>query len=116
MEIKYSYEAVFMISVLLSAVSQVILKKSASRQYSNKVYEYLNPCVLGAYSLFFLSTLLTVLAYKEVPLSKGQILEAGGYIYVTVLGMIFLKERPNRKKVSGIILILTGIVIFSYEK
>lgn len=113
MKVTYCYEAVFLISVLMSSVSQVILKKSADRVYDSKVYEYLNPYVLGAYSLFFLSSLLTVLAYKGVALSQGQILEASGYIYVTALGAVFLKEYPNRKKVSGIFLILLGIVIYS---
>lgn len=113
MKMKYLNEIVFLLSVLLSSVSQVILKKSADRKYSNKVREYVNPYVLGAYSLFFLSSLLTVLAYNRVPLSKGQILETSGYIYVTVLGMIFLKEHLNRNKVFGMILILLGIVVFS---
>ena len=38
---------------------------------------------------FFLSSLLTIIAFREVPLSVGPILEASGYIYIAVLGKVF---------------------------
>ena len=41
------------------------------------------------------------------------ILESTGYIFVAVMGYIFLKERLNRRKMAGIALILVGIIIFS---
>lgn len=54
---------VFLVSVLISSISQIILKKSAARKYDSLIKEYLNVRVIGAYAMFFLSTLLTMYAY-----------------------------------------------------
>ena len=104
---------VLLTSVFISSVSQVLLKKAADRTYKDKLSEYLNPLVIGAYAMFFASVILTMLALKYVPLSMSPILESTGYIFVSVLGYFFLKERFSRRKVLGFCLILAGIAFFS---
>lgn len=110
-----AYILIFLVSVFISSVSQIVLKKSANRKYENKLREYLNFPVIISYSLFFASSLLTVLAYRGVPLSKGPILEATGYVWVAVLGRIFLKENLNKKKIMGMLMIIIGIVLFNIK-
>ncbi|WP_293972562.1 multidrug ABC transporter [uncultured Ruminococcus sp.] len=107
------FSLVFVVSVLISSISQVMLKTSANKSYSDRIKEYLNPTVIIAYGLFFLSTLITVFAYKVVPLSLGPVLESTGYIFVAVLGVVLLKEKMSRRKLFGMILILAGIALFS---
>lgn len=107
------YVLIFIGSVFVSSVSQVLLKSSAGRTYQTIWEEYLNVKVIVAYGMFFLSSLITIMAYKGVPLSMGPILEASGYIFVSVLSYIFLHEKISRKKMIGLAVILTGIVIFS---
>ena len=107
------FSLVFVVSVLISSISQVMLKTSANKSYSDRIKEYLNPTVIIAYGLFFLSTLITVFAYKVVPLSLGPVLESTGYIFVAVLGVVLLKEKMSRRKLLGMVLILAGIALFS---
>jgi len=107
------YIILFLGAVFISSVSQIMLKKSANKSYENKLKEYMNPWVIIAYGLFFGATLVTVVAYKYVPLSLGPILESSGYFFVTILGMIFLKEKVGKKKALGLLIILAGIVIFN---
>ena len=102
-----------LLSVFISSVSQIILKKAADKTYESTLKEYMNPMVIGAYGLFFCSVILTMLALKHVPLSMSPILESTGYIFVSVLGYIFLKERFSMRKLMGFALILAGIVIFN---
>lgn len=102
-----------LLSVFISSVSQIILKKAADKTYKSTLKEYMNPMVIGAYGLFFCSVILTMLALKHVPLSMSPILESTGYIFVSVMGYIFLKERFSRRKLMGFALILAGIVIFN---
>lgn len=102
-----------LLSVFISSVSQIILKKAADKTYESILKEYMNPMVIGAYGLFFCSVILTMLALKHVPLSMSPILESTGYIFVSVMGYIFLKERFSRRKLMGFALILAGIVIFN---
>ena len=105
------YFAIFVGSVFISSCSQILLKKSAEKEYENHLQEYLNPQVITAYGIFFISSLVTVLAYRGVPLSMGPLLEATGYVWVAILGRIFLKEKVGTKKKIGLVLILIGIVI-----
>ena len=102
-----------LLSVFISSVTQIILKKAADKTYESTLKEYMNPMVIGAYGLFFCSVILTMLALKHVPLSMSPILESTGYIFVSVMGYIFLKERFSRRKLMGFALILAGIVIFN---
>lgn len=107
------YIFVFIASVFISSVSQILLKKSANTIYKNKIREYVNYKVIFSYFLFILSTLITLYAYKVVPLSLGPILESTGYIFVTILGVIILDEKINKKKFVGMIIIMVGIFVYS---
>lgn len=107
------YSAILIIGVFISSVSQVILKKSANKKYSSFLKEYLNPLVIIAYSIFVIATFTSIYAYKVVPLSMGPILESTGYFFITILSMIFFKEKPSPKKLAGLGIIILGIVIYS---
>lgn len=109
------YIFLFVFSVFISSVSQTILKTSAEKKYDNRLQEYLNPKVIRAYGIFFLSSLITVVAYKYVPLSLGPILESCGYIFITLLGYFILHEKVGKKKLIGLIVILMGISIFNMQ-
>ena len=113
MQINKVYVLFFLFSVFISSVSQVILKKSADIQYESKIKEYLNPRVICAYGMFLGSSLRTVLAYKGVPLSMGPILEATGYVWVSLLGFAILKEKISPKKLLGLVVIIIGIFVFN---
>lgn len=105
------YIAVFMGSVLIAAISQILLKKSTMKQYDYRLGDYLNPYVIIAYGLLFLSMALTIFAYRGVDLKMGPVIEATSYLYVAILGRLFLKEKVSRKKWAGLFIIVVGIVI-----
>lgn len=60
--------------------------------------EYTDWRVILGYALFVGCTLLTMLAYKGVPLNVGPVLEATGYIYVTIFGVTIFHEKMSPKK------------------
>lgn len=103
-----------LLSVFISAISQVMLKKAAMKKYASWIQEYLNPLVIVAYGLFFGTTLLEVYVYKGIPLSLGPVLEATGYIYVTIFGITIFKEKFNPKKVVALVLIIVGILVYGF--
>lgn len=107
--------AVLLVSVFISAVSQIILKKSAQKKYPSVLREYLNPMVITAYGMFFVSTILTIIALRVVPLSLQPILESTSYIFVSIMGFFLLKERFTKRKAAGLVCILLGVVIFSVK-
>ncbi len=107
------YSCFLLFGVFISAISQVMLKKSALKKYDSKIKEYMNPLVIGAYSIFVISTFMSIIAYKGIPLSMGPILEATSYIYVTIFGVKIFKEKITKKKLFALGLIITGIVVYS---
>ena len=107
------YSLFILFGTLISAISQVLLKKAALRTYPSKIREYLNPIVITAYLIFVSATLCSVIAYRGVPLSLGPVLEATSYIYVTIFGVKFFHEKVNKLKILALILIIVGIIVAS---
>lgn len=110
---RFYYCCILLIGVFISAVSQVMLKKSALRQYHSMIQEYLNPYVIIAYLLFIGTTFLSILAYRVIPLSMGPVLETTSYIYVTYFGITIFHEQMTRKKFLALALIVAGILIYA---
>lgn len=108
------YVLIYLLGVFVAAVSQVMLKIAAQRDYDNLFKEYLNPLVIFAYILFFMTSLMIIYAYKQVPLTYGPILEASSYIFVTIFGVAIFKEKFGWRRGLALMLILVGIVIFSF--
>ena len=100
-------------SVFVSSVSQTVLKKASLTQRKSFLREYLNLPVILAYGMFFGSTLLTMLAYKKLPLSMSPAFESSSYIFVTIFGITIFKEKVGRRKLFALFLILLGIIIFT---
>ncbi|MCQ2972472.1 MAG: EamA family transporter [archaeon] len=109
------YIITFLTSVFLASVSQILLKKSALIEYDSFIKEYMNKLVIVAYIIFFFSTLVTMMSYKQVPLTLGVILESTGYVFVSVLSYIFLKETFTRKQLIGLCCILAGVIICNLQ-
>lgn len=108
------YSCILLFGTFISAISQVLLKKAALEDHDSRIAEYLNFRVILAYSLFFLSSLLCIFAYRVVPLSFGPVLESTSYVYVTIFGVIFFNEKVTAKKIVALALILIGIGIFTF--
>ena len=101
---------ILILSVFIASVSQILLKISANKTYSSRIREYLIVYVIFRYGLLFLSTLI---ALKRVPLAWSPVVESSSYIFVSVLGYLVLKERFTKKKMTGLLVILIGILVFS---
>lgn len=105
---------ILFLSVFISAISQILLKKSALKKWKNPLREYLNLYVITAYTIFFTAVFLDLLALRKVNLSLVPVAEASSYIFVIILSRIFLKEKLSKLKTLAILLIMTGIIIFLY--
>lgn len=108
-----TYAAIMLVGTFISSVAQVLLKVAAQRKYDSFIKEYMNAPVIFAYAIFFGATFISIIAYRVVPLSMGPILEATGYIYVTIFGIVFFNERLNWQKALALLLIVVGIASYS---
>jgi small multidrug resistance pump len=107
------YVLIAMFSGVLSAFSQILLKKSSGIERDSKMKEYFNPYVIGGYGITFTCMVLMVIAYKGLPFKYGAILESLVYLYVMILSRIFFKEELTAKHIIGNLIIVCGVAVFS---
>ena len=108
------YALLLITGVLINSFSQVMLKKAAMKHYESHLREYLNPLVICAYVMSTGVTVLNSFAYRAVPLSMGAVLEALGYVFVTLWSVLIFKEKVGRRKKIGLTLILIGVAVSSF--
>ena len=109
------YILIWMLSVIISAFSQVLLKIAANRTYENRLREYLNPLVISAYGIFGLSWAMTTYALRYVEYAKNSpVIEATSYLWGPLFGVVLLREKITRRRALGMAVILVGIVIFLF--
>ena len=106
------YVGLFILGLVFSAVSHIPMKKSAGKVYKSKIFEYLNPLVLLGYFLCGLTTVVTVIAYRVVPLSLGGVLATLEYIFVALIGSLVFHEKISMRKKIGLALIVIGALIY----
>lgn len=99
-------------AVILSSFSQMLLKRAAKTEYKNIVKEYLNPWVISGYFLLAASTICVIFAFKGVDFKNGPVIESLGFPLVMILGRIFYGEKLTRNKLTGMALIMLGVLIF----
>lgn len=100
------------LSVVIASFSQVMLKLGAGKTYSSKIREYLNVYVITGYGMLFVSMVLTIVAYSRLSYLSVPVLEAVGYVLVPVLSYFIFKEKLTKRKLAGILFILTGIFVY----
>ena len=108
------YVLLLLFSVFISAISQILLKKSALEPHKSWIFEYLNIKVISAYFLFFCAVLIDLLALKYVPVSFVPVIETSSYIFIILLSRIFFKEKISVKQLISISLIISGIFIYIF--
>lgn len=99
-------------SNMVAAISQILLKRAAGRTWPVWWRAYINPYVIAAYILFFMTTIFSVLALRFIPLSLSAALGSSGQIFVPLLSYLFLGEKPSRRRLCGMMIIVAGLVIF----
>ena len=97
---------------LLASVSQILLKKSSGKDYPSFIRQYLNILVIGGYGLLVVSMLVAIICYGHMPYMYVVIIEPVGYILVMFLSRFVFKEKITTSKIAGMVLILSGILIF----
>ncbi|MEZ3502930.1 MAG: multidrug ABC transporter [Lachnospiraceae bacterium] len=107
-----SYALAFL-AVFVASVSQILLKQSAQTEHKNIIYKFLNWRVLLGYALLFGTTIINVFAYRGVELKVTPMIESTGIIWVTILAVFLLGERPTKRAILSIIVTIVGIIVFS---
>ncbi len=101
------------ISGLITASSQILLKKSASKKYQHMFFEYLNPYVIVSYIFYVGVLVLNVFIYTGIDYRFGVVINSLAMVFVMILSKLILKERITKGRVVGNALIVLGIICFT---
>ena len=99
-----------LLACLLGSFGPIMLKK-ASGNISLKIKDLIKNYYLISGVLFYgLGTVLFIPALKGGELSVLYPLVATVYVWVSLWSIIFLKEKMNKQKWMGIILVIVGVI------
>ncbi len=97
---------------LLAAYSQILLKKSTLEKHRSFLFNYLNPRVIGAYSIFALTLFLNIYAFTGIDYKYASVLNATAYIFTMLLSRWLLKDKITWHCIAGNTMIMLGIFVF----
>ncbi len=100
------------LSAFITALSQIILKKSANREHRSIFFEYLNPYVVFSYVCYAGVLVLNVFIYTKVDYRFGVVINSMSNVFVMLLSHILLKESITKKRIIGNAIIVCGILVF----
>ena len=106
------YMLIPFVATFFSAISQIMLKKSANLQHKSWIYEYLNRRVILAYFIFFAVLLVNTFAYTHMDMKYGAVIDGLTYTFVMVMSFLLLKEQFTKAKLLGNLLIVVGVIVY----
>jgi drug/metabolite transporter (DMT)-like permease len=97
---------------VLGAAAQIFMKFGANRlAHPGLIGMATDLPLLSGLVLYGLSTVLLVLALKDGELSLLYPVIALTYVWVTVLSLVLLHDKPNPFKLAGIAIIVVGVSV-----
>ena len=104
---------VVVISTLMGAASQMMLKRSAQQRYSSWWREYINIWVISGYTIMVLSLLINLWAiHIGVLAQEVSIIECINYLLIPLGAWWVFKEPITRRKALAIGVIIIGVIVF----
>lgn len=108
----FIYILLLIANCVISAISQILLKKAALKEYKGFIWQYLNVRVIVAYTLFFGVVVLNTYILKFLPLTVvNPLSESLPYVLSIISGYFFFEEKITWRKIVGALVIVCGIVI-----
>lgn len=100
------------LAILLTAVSQVVLRKGA-KDRPTMFRAFFNPGTIIGLSLFVVVTILNVYALRQIELKTMTAWVSLTYLFTILLSRVFLDEALTKQKFIGAALIVFGIIVFT---
>lgn len=108
---KIIYLVLFLNSIL-SAFSQVLLKKSAIKKYNCLLFQYLNLYVVSGYFIFFVVLVINILTMKCLSVSVVSVFsEVVPLVISLFFGFLFFNEKIGKNKIFATIMIVAGVLL-----
>ena len=108
------------ISILLGATAQYFFKSGITpiSEKATGIFDTIKSCISNMYiwgGLFCygFSLLLWFYVLSKMELGKAYPMVSLGYVFTLILGYVFLNEAITVTKITGIVLIIIGVVVLT---
>lgn len=101
------------LSMILTCVSQILLKYSTTKKHESLLSVYLNLYVISSYIMLGISILVGVVVYTEMDYKYGPVFMSLNYCIIMIASRVIFNEKITRNKMIGNILIVVGVIIFA---
>ena len=107
------YALIAILSVLVAACAQMLLKQGARQAYTPWWRKYLNPWVISGYTLMFAAMVANIWCMsKGLQLKELSIIESLSYFFVPALSWCLFRETITVRKAISIGVIIVGVIVF----
>jgi undecaprenyl phosphate-alpha-L-ara4N flippase subunit ArnE len=101
-------------TTFLNSIAQILYKFGAEKLEFNLLSILTNYYIIGGVTLYIIGGVLVILALRHGEVSVLYPIIATGYIWVSLLSVMFLGETMNVLKWLGIAAIIGGIVLIGF--
>ena len=105
-----------LVAAFIAALAQLVFKKEMLepiRGMHGFIKLLKRPKVIMGFGGYLLSLVVYLYALGKAPLSLVYPLFASTFIFIFIISVLFLKEKPGLKRAAGIALVFLGIVIIA---
>ena len=107
------YYLLVILSVFAAAGAQMLLKQGARQSYVGFWRQYLNPWVIGGYTIMTCSLVLNIFwMSRGVQVKEVSTIESLSYLFVPCMAFILFRERITLRKAGAIAIIISGVILF----
>ncbi len=107
------YYLLVILSVFAAASAQMMLKQGVLQNYIGFWRQYLNPWVIGGYTIMACSLILNIFCMSRgVQVKEVSTIESLSYLFVPCLAFLLFREKITLRKAGAIAVIITGVIIF----
>lgn len=99
--------------ILINSSAQVLLKKGAIKTSGRTMVSFVNIETIAGYSLFFLSTIMSVFLLNYISFKSLAMVIALNFVGTLILSVLILKESLTRQKIVSTMLIIVGVIVFN---
>lgn len=102
-----------LLSALITAGSQILLKISANKKHKHYIFEYVNLDVMISYVGYIVVLIVNVIIYTKMDYRFGVVINSLSTVLILFLSKLILNETLTKKKIIGNAMIILGIACFS---
>ena len=107
------FYAIAVVVAIFASFGHICFKTFALKNKTASPTSLLDGHLALGITLFGSSVVLSIIALKFIDFSAFYSFTALNYLFISVLSKIFLKERLDRSKIIGNMIIIVGVLVYN---